>query len=159
MQSAPIPGQPENWQIDPSRTWTKVGEFPCAELARLRTQTGGSLWINGAQTFHGRNDRVATEQAHACSDSLRFIAVDDLHLCVFAPSVSFGNPTRRVQAWFTFADSEYRLRVTDTTVEAGYLARGDGSYTVGHSYLTISLGEPHEGYCYKLVAAVLERRS
>jgi hypothetical protein len=28
-------------------------------------------------------------------------------------------------------------------------------YEVGHAYLTISLGEPHDGYVYKLVAAVI----
>lgn len=37
--------------------------------------------------------------------------------------------------------------------ERRFLSQPDGDYELGESYLTISLGEPYEGYCYKLVAA------
>jgi hypothetical protein len=40
-------------------------------------------------------------------------------------------------------------------VERTYLARDDGRYQIGECFATISLGEPHEGYCYKLVAALI----
>lgn len=33
----------------------------------------------------------------------------------------------------------------------------DGDYQIGESFLTVSLGEPHNGYCYKLIAAIMER--
>jgi hypothetical protein len=43
-------------------------------------------------------------------------------------------------------------------VEREYLAQDNGEYQIGESYLTVSLGEPHDdGYCYKLVAAVIRR--
>ena len=32
----------------------------------------------------------------------------------------------------------------------------NGEYELGESYLTVSLGEPFDGYCYKLIAAVIE---
>ena len=42
---------------------------------------------------------------------------------------------------------------------ARYLAKLDGTYDVGECYLTISLGEPYQRACYKLVAAIIECES
>ena len=41
--------------------------------------------------------------------------------------------------------------------EREYLAQSDGDYDIGESYLTVSLGEPHNEACYKLIAAIMER--
>lgn len=49
--------------------------------------------------------------------------------------------------------------VTDPRIERAYLAKADGDYPFGECYLTVSLGEPFNEYCYKLVAAVIERLS
>jgi hypothetical protein len=62
-----------------------------------------------------------------------------------------------VQGRFRHAGKEYRLWVTDPEYERTYLAKADGHYEIGECFLTVSLGEPHEGDCYKLVAAVIER--
>ncbi|HXF07312.1 MAG TPA: hypothetical protein VNK45_02110 [Candidatus Acidoferrales bacterium] len=51
----------------------------------------------------------------------------------------------------------YHLWVTDPIYERAYLARSDGDYGIGESFVTVSLGEPHKGYCYKLIAAIIER--
>lgn len=85
------------------------------------------------------------------------VRVDTILLSVFSPGQAFGNPKRRIQARFSFDGNEYALWVTDPIVEREYLAREDGDYSLGKSYLTISLGEPFEGHCYKLVAAVIRR--
>lgn len=53
---------------------------------------------------------------------------------------------------------EYALWVTDPNIERPYLAGEDGHYELGECYLTISLGEPFNDHCYKLVAAVVQRR-
>ncbi len=53
--------------------------------------------------------------------------------------------------------TEYRLWVTDPGYERTYLARPDGHYQIGESFLTVSLGEPHNDACYKLIAAIMER--
>lgn len=76
----------------------------------------------------------------------------------FKPGEAFGNPKRRVQGRFKYDGTEYRLWVTDPIYEKSYLARSDGQYEVGESYLTVSLGEPHNDACYKLIAAVIRRR-
>lgn len=47
--------------------------------------------------------------------------------------------------------------ITDPRIERLYLAQPDGDHDLVESYLTISLGEPYQGACYKLIAAVIER--
>jgi hypothetical protein len=47
--------------------------------------------------------------------------------------------------------------VTGPIVERQYLAESDAEHPVGEAYLTISIGEPYQDYCYKLVATVIRR--
>jgi hypothetical protein len=47
----------------------------------------------------------------------------------------------------------YRLSVTDPTVESEY---ADGAHDIGRAILCISLGEPYEGYAYKLIAGMIK---
>jgi hypothetical protein len=74
---------------------------------------------------------------------------------VFKPVEAFGNLKRRVQARFHHGGDECALWVTDPGYERTYLARPDSNYEIGESFLTISLGEPYNDYCYKLVAAII----
>lgn len=90
-------------------------------------------------------------------NSLKLVHVDVMQLKVFKPGEAFGNPKRRVQAQFQFSGKEYALWVTDPIIERTYLSRKDGDYSLGENYLTISLGEPFNDHCYKLVAAVIEQ--
>jgi hypothetical protein len=114
--------------------------------------------INGHNTYHGANNRVPVEHADTLSDSLKLIRVDRVTLQVHVPSARFGDPKRVVDAKFRHAGSKYILRVTDPEYELSYLAKSDGTYGLGESFITVSLGEPHsDGYTYKLVAAIIER--
>lgn len=45
--------------------------------------------------------------------------------------------------------------MTDPLVERKYLAGSNGEYPIGECFVTVSLGESYEGYCYKLVAALI----
>lgn len=47
--------------------------------------------------------------------------------------------------------------MTDMVIEREYLMKPQGEYPQNSKniYLTISLGEPFNGFCYKLVAAVM----
>ena len=76
---------------------------------------------------------------------------------VFKPGEAFGNLKRRVQARFSHSGWEYRLWVTDPGYERKYLAQPDGDHLIGDCFITVSLGEPFNDACYKLVAAILER--
>lgn len=148
--------QQENWLLEPTEYWVRVGRLSWADLAPLADKSG-TLWINGHHTYHGFNDVIPIEQATAVQSSLTLIRVDSVRLHVFKPGVPFGNPKRRVQGQFHFSGTDYHLWVTDPIIERDYLARGDGFYSLNQCYLTISLGEPYNGNCYKLVAAVIQK--
>lgn len=148
--------QKENWLLDPGRRWRKVGRIGWDELLGLE-QRPRTLWTNGHETYHGRNNRVPVDLANTLADSLKLIRVDGMTLQVHAPRARFGDPTRFVDAHFRYAGVEYALRVTDAVYRLAYLEKPNGRYELGESFLTVSLGESHEGYFYKLVAGVVER--
>ena len=134
----------------------RVGRFSWAELGPLGDRRG-TLGFNVSQTSNGENDCIPLEQAPVVKSSLKLVYVEGMQLSVFKPGEAFGNPKRRVQARFGFGGTRYALWVTDPVIERAYLALEDGDHTLGESYLTVSLGEPYEGRCYKLVAAVLQK--
>lgn len=156
LEHRPKGSQQENWLLDPERYWRKVGVFEWENLAAL-AETAGTLWRNGYSTGNGVNDRIPIDQAAEETSSLKLVHVDGLRLRVFAPGAAFGNSKRRVQAHIRFAREDYSLWVTDPRIERKYLAKDDGYYQLRECYLTISLGEPLNEHCYKLVAAIIER--
>ncbi|MFJ5802985.1 dual OB domain-containing protein [Streptomyces decoyicus] len=148
--------QSENWLLDPHYYWAKTGRAEWDKLLTLE-QHPKTLWINGHSTYHGNNNRVLIEQAHTLQDSLKLIRVDCVTLQVHAPGAAFGDRKQVVDAHFCHAGCTYILRLTDPEYEKTYLAKQEGTYKLGESFLTVSLGEPHEDYAYKLVAAIIER--
>jgi hypothetical protein len=97
------------------------------------------------------------DEAKTLHSSLRLIHVGELVIEVSRPGAAFGNPKRRVQGQFEHAGTQYWLWVTDPLYERHYRALPDGRHQLGEACLTVSVGEPHEGYAYKLIAAVIER--
>ena len=154
LEPRPNPHQPENWLLDPEVYWERVDRLPSADLDRL-VDTQGTLWLNGFHTQAGQNDHVPIERAGESDSSLKLLHVDDVQLRVFAPGEAFGNTKRRVQARFQLNRSQYWLWVTDPVVERAYLARPNGEFEVGPQFLTVSLGEPFNGFCYKFVASII----
>jgi len=149
--------QQENWLVDPRFYWAKAGRCDWAQLQRFLSPVR-PLWINDQSSHTGLNDRVALSQAEQLRTSLTLIHVGALGIEVFRPGARFGDTKRRAQGRFEYAGHRYSLWVTDPTYERRYLAQRDGVYYLGESCLTVSLGEPHEGFCYKLIAAIIERR-
>ena len=156
IEARPRDYQQENWLLDPQLYWVKRGTLGWDDLSSLQDRRG-PLWINGNSSYNGRNDRIPLAQAIELRSSLKLIHVRNLGLRVFAPGEAFGNTKRRVQARSAFDGADYALWVTDPIVERHYLAQPDGEYAVGEAYLTISIGEPYQDYCYKLVATVIGR--
>ena len=156
LEHSPRDHQQENWLLDPEIYWSKVDKFTWEDL-ELFSDTGGTLWQNGFTTYDGMNDQIPLQQAKQETSSLILIHVDEVRICVCAPGEAFGNSKRRVQAKFHFSGNDYALWVTDPTIERDYLARENGYYNLDECYLTISLAEPYKEYCYKLVAAIIER--
>jgi hypothetical protein len=157
LQPQPYSFQSETWLLDPDYYWKKIGRVGWDKLLTLE-QRPRTLWSNGYNTYHGGNDRVPTDQMAILADSLKLIRVGRVTMQVHVPGAAFGDPKRVVRARFQHAGSEYVLRVTDPEYERAYLAKSDGTYELGESFMTVSLGEPHsDGYTYKLVAAIVER--
>ena len=147
--------QTENWLLDPESYWRKKGSYSWFDLPALADRAA-PLWLDGHSSYNGRNDRIPIEAAASVRSSLRLIHAGRLELGVFRPGEAFGNAKRRVQARFSHAGMDYGLWVTDPGYERAYLAKLDGVYGIGDCYLTVSLGEPYQGACYKLVAAIIE---
>ncbi len=147
LKHHPRDHQRENWLLDPQDGWIKVDEYSWNDLQQL-SETGGTLWRNG---YHTYNDRIPLQQIMEETSSLKLIYVDKLSLRVF----TFRNSRHRVRGRFRFGDNYYALRVTDPDIESTYSK--NGNYDLGECYLTISLGNPYESYCYKLIAAVMEK--
>ena len=150
--------QQENWLLDPDEYWVKIDKLTWNDLGRL-AEPAAPLWINGHSTYNGLNDKVPLSLADGLDSSLRLVHVDRATLSVFKPGEAFGNPKRRVQGKFRHHGTEYQLWVTDPQHERTFLRKPDGDYELGESYLTVSLGEPHNDACYKLIAAIIERGS
>lgn len=158
VEARPKGYQQENWLLEPTEYWVKVGTIGWQDLEPL-SDTTGPLWLSGRHTYNGLNDEIPLEQAQAIRSSLKLIHVHGVELYVFRTGGAFGNPKRRVQARFRFSGADYWLWVTDPAIEKEYLARGEGSYRLSQCYLTISLAEPYNGNCYKLVAALIQKGS
>lgn len=149
--------QQENWLIDPTAYWSKAGRVGLAELKAL-VDPIGALWVNSSSSYAGLHDRVSLTTASKLRTSLCLVRVDRLALKVFTPGEAFGDTKRRVQGRFKHDGEDYHLTVTDPIVERLYLPKADGDYKLGECYLTVSLGEPYKGYCYKLIAAIIETK-
>jgi hypothetical protein len=155
LEARPKGYQRENWLLDPDNYWTKAGQARWEDLQR-HADPIAPLWIDCYSTYNGLNDKVPLSLANSLDSSLRLIRVDRLALSVFKPGEAFGNLKRRVQGRFQHGGTDYALWVTDPIYERRHLAKPNGDYKIGDSFLTISLGEPYNDFCYKLIAAIIE---
>lgn len=148
--------QKENWLLHPDYYWVRTGQLPWTGLLAF-VDNPATLWLNGSSTVQGLNDRLHLNSARRLASSLYLLRVPRMTLQVHAPGEDYGNSKRRVQAGFSYNGENYRLRVTDPVIERRYLAMRNGKYVLEDCYVTVSLGEPYKGYCYKLVAAIVPR--
>jgi len=144
--------QSENHIVSHS-PWIKDGKLPISKLSMLCDNVL-HLWINGYHSHSGLNDRMPLDlTAEKVSSSLVLVQPDDL--CI---TVDKGpDLLKKIRAKFVFNHVEYLLSVTDTLVEEEFLEKDIGEYPVRGKdiYLCVSISEPYEGYCYKLVAGII----
>lgn len=153
----PQPHQPENWL---------VGNIPWQLIARPAPESSlpilYSHLVYGPDLLGNRSDRVPYDsfsQAPAQA-SLALVMPDTMHWDV---RTNIFSGRRQTRAFFTLGGTSYDLSVTDPIWEQRLATPSSGSFSrasIGLSsedkiLLTISLGEPFQGYCYKLVAAVI----
>jgi hypothetical protein len=150
----PVPQgcQTENHRSNPAFCWEKQGVYARKDLGLLADEPP-SLWVNGCHSTGGQNDRVPADVAdETLSSSLYLIRPDGLRV-----TVNNAPDKRRVRASFEYRGVTYSLKITDRKVERYYSEKADGSFPVDveNIFLCVSLGEPFEGFRYKLVASVM----
>ncbi len=152
----PRPHQPENWRIASNR-WRFVRAIPSDKAATFLAPYLSA----GPDLLGNSRDRIPYTELSARPGTASLAIVEPNRIRWDITSRGPGN--RRVRARFNLAGEEYNLSVTDPEFEFMLIRVNDGLHdnaAVGFKneqriMLTISLGEPWEGDCYKLVAAVL----
>jgi hypothetical protein len=148
--------QTENHLVDLSQQWAKEGTLSWQNLVTLVDDVQLPLWYDGVSSGNGLNDRIPAEIAAALPKSLALIEVKDLELRLGVEGAYFGNPRRKVRAHFVYKDTEYVFAVTDQNIEMRFTDKPAGySETLPVARLCLSIGEPYQGACYKLVAGIL----
>jgi hypothetical protein len=161
-----VAGQPENWIIGP-KPWT-LWDRPCPDWLHpmLRSHLDRSALLLGS-----RDRSIAWDRVLQVESSLALVAPHSVMWQIGKESEYRHHP----RALFKHGDRWYNLAVTDpawTAVivrnlqaqdpakasEQGWYKGVDAGLPAGQKlWLTISLGEPHEGKCYKLVAGIVPR--
>ena len=152
----PEPHQPENWLVG-ADSWRLIGRV---EPGQAYTFLRNSLSTQGP-LFGQPGDRIAHAvfAQEAARSSLVLIEPSDLRWQI----TTTLSGRRQTRARFSHANFQYDLSVTDPRWEAALAGLGLGTFRdpppgmppAARSLMTVSLGEPFDGNCYKLVAAVI----
>lgn len=150
------PAQPENVVLNDA-AWTSEGMASTAlvrEATRQVTLTRRPLLVNNGAAVpeHVAAEGVAASLALVAPTHLRFGHGPEAHGSAPGP-----------RAIFEWASAERNFPITDFVVGPQVLQQPPGLYApedldlppASALRLTVSLGVPHEGWCYKLVAAVV----
>jgi hypothetical protein len=141
---AEVGHQTENMLFD-ENSIEVIGRFPAAELEPLCSQ---DLSILG-----NRGKAVPPDVVEQLRHSLVLINTSDFELFQKTYENSSGKPQLRIR--FSYHATEYDLPITDPAFQLRYRANHDCLVDQESLYLTISLGNEHEGWFYKLVAGVI----
>lgn len=152
----PEPHQPENWHVTGAR-WERVGRLTGLEANAFLTESA----VEGPELLGSRGDRISWDELlqRPIQSSLAVVAPDELRWRI--TTNRRGN--RQTRALFILGDAAYSLSVTDPVWEdrLKHLSHGihpaaaAGLTSQDAVFLTVSLSEPLEGTCYKLIAGVI----
>ncbi len=153
-QERPAVHQPENWVID-GKPWQLIDR----PMGKKLIDVLADAVILRPELFRGFTDRVpySSLEKQAAESSLALVAPEQLDL--FSQSNVKGNPQVRGRFSLGYGrkTSQYNLVVTD--IHWTNTVINQGRRTVRQSddrfLLTISLSEPFNGECYKLIAAII----
>lgn len=148
--SKPSFHQPENYVLDPSFRWVKLGRATLNETVHHKNrEIREHIFYDNHK---GVRPTLIQEVLEHERYSLTFVEVINPLIIV---ENSFGN--RKVKMNFQFNGKWYNyLTVTDLDFEREYLELGLGYYKYsGKLLLVISLGELYENYYWKLISTVI----
>ena len=153
----PKPHQPENWLVDNS-AWDLLERPASADHAGV---VAASV-LRDSQLFGNTQRSVPQAQFRkgAARESLALVEPTDIRWRTEFSTYELRNVSRVL---FRLGDVSYNLPLTDPAYAGSLQRRDEGDYRSsdlgipedGPILFTISLAEPFEGMCYKLVAAVV----
>ena len=149
------PYQKENVFITEKHPWLWQCQLSPDFLPQMVDKVD-ELWPSGFHSTNGKNDRVPEEAlCGASKSSICLIQPHDFTLLVSDDL----DGRKKVRAGFTYRHTPYLLAVTDPGIEKTYLMKEQGEYplNVRDLYITVSLSEPFNNFCYKLIAAVINQ--
>lgn len=148
----PLPYQRENHVIDPENQWVRRGVLEWNDIGNWLDKPT-TLWGTGQGSYSGLSNRVAIGKEDG--SSLFLISTERLRLLVGRKAPEYPDSKRGVRGEFTYRGETYRMDVTDPVIERKYFSQADGQYEIHNPVLCVSLGDPYQGYFYKLIAGVL----
>jgi hypothetical protein len=156
LRHQPLPHQPENWLVDNS-AWTLLERPASADHVRLVSAavSGGPLLFGNAERFVP----LSQFRNRPARESLVLVRPADIRWHTEFNTYQLCNMPR---VSFRLGDLAYDLPLTDPTYAGPLQRRDEGDYRSsdlgipedGPILFTLSLGDPLDGICYKLVAAV-----
>ncbi|MPZ22941.1 MAG: hypothetical protein GEU28_05240 [Dehalococcoidia bacterium] len=154
-RARPVAHQPENWTLG-DRPWELAGRPTPAAADEVMA---ANLVRDGALFGDSRSRIPFTEFARRPAPASLALAVPANIRWVARTT----GDARQARTQFTLGGNDYDLSVTDPLWRQRMERLPDGSHSwkaLGfpeqqRAMLTLSLGEPYEGHCYKLVAAVM----
>jgi Dual OB-containing domain len=151
------PSQPENVEVAASR-WKLIGTVDPGRAADVLEP----YLVGGPVLLENRGAAVPEDEAMlGVEASLALVRPERLEFCLEPPWPGKNRP--RPRADFKLDGQGYDLALTDYLVAPRLIAAGLGSHSLADLgfddgsdvLLTISLAEPRDEWCTKLVAAVL----
>ena len=148
------PTQPENYVLDINSNWKKEKILDNLNL-NLLVDTPTSIWNSGhsCSSKNGINDRINENIAIHNKNSLLFLFLPKAIVWKKDQSTE-TKKSIKIRLNFIYNRLKYSLVITDPKLTERFwdnLPLG-GYETLYNIYVTISLGEPRNGYCYKLIA-------
>ena len=145
--------QQENWVLTRASQCKEEGQLTWTDLTQF-VDSPRELWINGDSSLSGKNNRIAVGHITNISNSLFLIKVNWVEITTGRSR--YGKQKTRGAFQHGALGRNYTFDITDPAFEEKYANRTE-KFTLGESYLTISLAGEHDGYAYKLIAAIMQR--
>lgn len=145
----PVGAQSENRAVSANLPWRHEGVASWETLQTL-ADSPATLWANGWHPFH---DRLPASAARAFKYSLCLLHVAQVRLRFLRDA----RDRVKARALFDHMGVRYSLCVTDPAVAALAERHSGQECMVDDTLLCLSLTQPFQGYCYKLVSAVITR--
>jgi hypothetical protein len=153
VRALPRGHQVENYLLDPTHRFVRVGVFPSGRMRELCDEPA-ALWADGESTERGHSDFVSHEEAAGEKYSLALIRPDQFQVRV---ENNGREGQRSYRGDFTYNEKYYSLSLTDPLVRNGLAGNAEGEYQMKDACICVSLALPYgsDRRCHKLVAAVI----